>query len=103
MKSRVQFALLLFLHLLVHPILHAGDMRSFVPSQASSIRVPAGVVPATPECAICHVANGGLQVCPFAQAFVSDFESNAVVQTGRMDAVHEGVRSNRSPRAPPTA
>src|SRR5664279_3201422 len=59
-KSKVLFALALFLHLLVHPLVHAADMQIYGPTHAPTVAKAALLSPAIPECAVCHTAGHAL-------------------------------------------
>ncbi len=99
-KFRVLFALSLFLHLLVHPLVHAADMQVLAPATHASVATPISVSPVIPECAVCHIA-GSMQVGEPVCNVLVRFDANAVVSGLRASSPHEGVESHSSPRAPP--
>lgn len=102
MKPKVLFALSLFLHLLVHPMVHAADMQIFGPADPTSIAQATALSPAIPECAVCHTAGHALAGRSAATLFVG-FDPNAVVVALPDYSPSEAIETHLPPRAPPAA
>lgn len=102
MKFRVLFALTLFLHLLVHPLVHAADSQILVPAKSSSISLAAAVPPATPECAVCHLA-GTVQIGRPLCCVLVDFNTSALIAGFQQKVTQDAAQTFSSPRAPPAA
>ena len=102
MKSKGLFAVALFLHLLVHPMVHAADMQIFAPAHSSSVARAILLSPATPECAVCHTA-GHAQVGRAAVILFVGFAPNAIVVASPEYRASEMIETHLSPRAPPAA
>ncbi len=102
MRSKVLFALALFLHLLVHPMVHAADMQIFAPAHSSSIAKATLLSPATPECAVCHTA-GHAQAGRSAVILFVGFAPTAIVVASPEYWASETIETHLSPRAPPAA
>jgi mono/diheme cytochrome c family protein len=101
-KSKVLFALALFLHLLVHPLVHAAEMQTFAPYSQASIARAALLSPATPECAVCHVARHAQANRPAANALVA-FDPHGLVTASPQFSPSEPIENHLPPRAPPVA
>lgn len=101
-KLRVLFALTLFLHLLVHPMVHAADMQTFVPAHLASFTTATLLSPATPECAVCHTAGHVLVGRSIAIPFVG-LDPNATVVASPEYCPCETIETHLPPRAPPAA
>lgn len=102
MRLRVLFALTLFLHLLVHPLVHAADSQMFAPATSSSISLAAASAPATPECAVCHMAGlvqAGRPVC----SVIANSDTSTAVAGFQQQVIQDAARIQSSPRAPPLA
>jgi hypothetical protein len=99
-KSKVLIALALFLHLLVHPLLHAADMQTIVATGQPSFSKAALVAPATPECAVCHMA-GHAQVSRLSTILFVGFDPQALVTAVPEFSPSEPVDTHIPPRAPP--
>jgi len=101
-KSKVLFALALFLHLLVHPLVHAADMQIYGPTHAPTVAKAALLSPAIPECAVCHTAGHALVGRSATILFVG-FDPNAIVVALPEYSPSEAIETHLPPRAPPAA
>jgi hypothetical protein len=101
-KFKALFALSLFLHLLVHPLVHAADMQIFGPAHAPSVAKATRLSPAIPECAVCHTAGHALVGRSATVLFVG-FDTNAIVVALPEYSPSEAIETHLPPRAPPAA
>ena len=99
MKFRVLFAAALFLHLVVHPMLHAADFAWSAPTQPTHSAAVA-VSPA-PQCAVCHLTNS-LQLGPPVATVQASLGHDALLLASSDNSAADGIGSYRPSRAPPT-